>query len=1147
MNVNRNSNNSMKKRTILPVIAIGIFLVGFLTLGDYDPRHELAIFSPVTAGATSLDDGGLSGPILGDAPELNPPSLGDTPETTEPETNDPEVNPPETNDPEPTDTGLNTPNWEYVARSCKLYASSNSVYSGGSITLRWETEGYDVLTINGEVVAGDNGSVVIENIDVNTTYTLHASTDDGSFNCTSSVIVQCLPLPPITCDDNVTFTAEPGTLAFPGGAVELDWSTTNVLSVRIEDEDQNLISTNLEGPQTVQVTEDATFTLIAEGENNTAYCPTTVYVLPPTADKTATVVADKIVCSDEAELPNMAFRDATLDTNTAADWVAAHPSCSLQSGWKFQWAPLTGTSNPGDTLIGEAGDPWTSFGPTNASGRTSTVIALDTEPKTIWVREVLQSGFIPFTHLTTKSDVSAELYCHVDGLNYDNFDRVDGMTDGGTYYCVAWNVAETVEPVPSCDSFTADPNSFDYGGGASTLEWQTTNASRVVINNGIGDVELNGTTSVTVLDDTFYTLSVFDADDQLRDTCETSIVVGEEENTVPECVSFTADKTSLPVGGGSVFLEWETLNATSVSIAPVPGAVDPSGTSTITITEDTILTLTAMDDDGELDSSCVIPIDVEEEEGGVISCADNVTFTASRTSIERGEHINLDWSTTGLTSISISTVDNPDFTGSVDRSPLDTITYVLSGSDGVTNIQCPVTVNVSRGGGGGGSSSPRCELDISDERINLGEEITLTWDTSRAYEVRLEDNHGEVIFDTDDLIDDEKDELFDGEITLQPDRDTEYTLIAERGSRKRECNVEVEVVDSVVLLQTRDQQPLVAGISLTATPYTGFEAGPILTTIFYTLLVAWALMVAYWFVVRRDSVAGVTLATPTPVEGAPHGGVHTRTEEPVVEASEVASSTHVASVAAPTAPVAHEPAPAAPTGTFPSNLPTAGANPVIGYANAAKQEQEVETPTPVAAGTASNATNIEDVAHEHRVLLSSDAMAFFSTTFKNHNDHVTVMKELVIVAKNTLPTEDGWVVINKARMQTLCEEVAKEAESTPTAAPAPSTSQESAAPTGKSSLAEAIVTGNVAAAYQMIGSRPMFSLADAAADLDAAYRKKHGVDADVSALLASETAKLSEEQLRGAIAALTGALDGVYTSEEEAVKMAIMKAVKAIA
>jgi hypothetical protein len=87
----------------------------------------------------------------------------------------------------------------------------------------------------------------------------------------------------------------------------------------------------------------------------------------------------------------------------------------------------------------------------------------------------------------------------------------------------------------------------------------------------------------------------------------------------------------------------------------------------------------------------------------------------------------------------------------------------------------------------------------------------------------------------------------------------------------------------------------------------------------------------------------------------------------------------------------------------------------------------------------------------------------------------------------------------------------------------------------------------VIAAYEMIGHRPMFALADAAADLDSIYRLRKGADVVVSTMLVEETKNLSDEQIMEMIKALTSALDGVYTDEASAVKMAIMKAVKVAA
>lgn len=155
-----------------------------------------------------------------------------------------------------------------------------------------------------------------------------------------------------------------------------------------------------------------------------------------------TINAWKIVCTDEADLPNWgASGGPDITSTTAQNWVNSHESCSLVSGWNFQWGPESAT-NPGDNT-GVAGAPWTTFGPTNGSGMTTATID-DYQDGLIWVREVWQNGYIPFTmsqNYDNSNDVSAEMYCHTDVINYDNYDWIAGIQPGGTYNCVGWNVA----------------------------------------------------------------------------------------------------------------------------------------------------------------------------------------------------------------------------------------------------------------------------------------------------------------------------------------------------------------------------------------------------------------------------------------------------------------------------------------------------------------------------------------------------------------------------------------------------------------------------------------------------------------------------------------------------------------------------------
>ena len=701
------------------------------------------------------------------------------------------------------------------------------------------------------------------------------------------------------------------------------------------------------------------------------------------------------------------------------------------------------------------------------------------------------------------------MYCHTDVLNYDNIDSVDGLVKDVSYYCVAWNVPETTIIPPSCDLFEADPTEI-YVGATSTLTWESTNAVKAYINNAIGEVDVDGTYIVSPLVPTTYVLTLVGVDGQEKDC---SVKVDVKEEVVPSCKYFNASPSLLPMGGGDVELTWEVLNSVSATINPIVGSVDLLGTTTVSITESTNFVLEFENSDGRKDS-CEAPVVVSDPTP--FSCANNVTFTATDYSIKKGNSTTLNWDTVDVDTVSISVINETSLSGSKDVTLYNDTTYVLTATRGTQTATCPLTIEVD-GGGGGGSPSPRCELKISDKKIKRGDEITITWDTTNAREVTLKDDTGKILFTTDDYLSDEKEDYFDGYIKLKPTRDTEYTLIAERGSKKRECRVEVEMEDNVVVLQTRDQQPLVAGISLSQVPYTGFEAGPIMTVMFYLLLIAWALYITYLLVVRN-----VTPSTVTNIGSGPVSGTSFEKEEDNTDL-------FAAAVAAP--------APRTESVTFPNNLPTG--TPVIGYENdlnSARVNPHQVNDIVV--------TELENRAHQQMALLSSDAVRHFIATTEGVVERNEALDSVIVEAKKHYPLEDGWIVVNEARMKTLCEECIanQQAPKTEDYHFAPAT-----VPEGTGSLAEAIVTGNVVAAYEMIGNRPMFALADAAADLDAVYRNRIGGTNHVSEMLTKETQNLSDAQIKEMINALTGALDGTYTDEASAVKMAILKAVKVVA
>lgn len=336
------------------------------------------------------------------------------------------------------------------------------------------------------------------------------------------------------------------------------------------------------------------------------------------------------------------------------------------------------------------------------------------------------------------------------------------------------------------------------------------------------------------------------------------------ETPAPICESFKASVDRVAHTGGDVTLTWDTSHATKVTIYPTLGVVAADGNQSVFVSASTKFLLTAINEAGtEVTCDTTVMVDPTPE---VFTCANNVLFTASDASIKKGESTKLDWKVTGADSATVSGINATTLTGSQSVSPTSDTTYTVTAKKGTQTISCPLTIDVSTNtssGGGGGTATVRCELEASAKKITAGQEVRLTWDTSNASEVTLKDDNGKTIFTTEKYLSSEKRDYFDYTIKVTPKKDTTYTLTAERGSRDRDCKVSIDVTDDIVVLQTRDQQPLVAGIALTQVPYTGFEAGTFAAFLFYALLVLWALYITYIMVIRKEEAPAVATVSPT--------------------------------------------------------------------------------------------------------------------------------------------------------------------------------------------------------------------------------------------------------------------------------------------
>jgi len=325
----------------------------------------------------------------------------------------------------------------------------------------------------------------------------------------------------------------------------------------------------------------------------------------------------------------------------------------------------------------------------------------------------------------------------------------------------------------------------------------------------------------------------------------------------------------------------------------------------------------------------------------------------------------------------------------------------------------------------------------------------------------------------------------------------------------------VKVTQGLTIASSRE-------LAFATLPYTGFDAGPFLTSVFYTLLTLWSLTVAYVIVVKRGSVFGVSLPQSLVVHHGPGSVIphkeyaqHNASHQTMVEAHELAVFAH--------APVVNREAPL--------NLPTA---PAFGHVVASwKTVASPEVPT------TNTDEDLEKIAHAHNVLLSSDALRALVDHSETPAARKALLEEMIVRAKALYARQDGWIILNRERVMALFSEVVL---TTPVVVAEKAVTPEAI---GSYTLAEALVAGNTARAYELLGDEPLEVIADAAEMLDAVVRARHGLT-EAPDMLVRASSHISDEKLKTAVMALVSAIDGTYADQTSAVRLAVIKALKAV-
>ena len=161
-----------------------------------------------------------------------------------------------------------------------------------------------------------------------------------------------------------------------------------------------------------------------------------------------------------------------------------------------------------------------------------------------------------------------------------------------TIYLLIPNSPPPEPQPPEIHYFEANPPTISRG-QSSTLKWEISNAARVRIEPGIGNVGASGLKMVSPTETTEYTLI---AENEAGERIERSRV--EVGIPTPTIHRFSANPLSMTRGQRST-LSWETSNAEIVRIEPGIGDVSASDSRTVLPEETTTYTLIARNEEGK--------------------------------------------------------------------------------------------------------------------------------------------------------------------------------------------------------------------------------------------------------------------------------------------------------------------------------------------------------------------------------------------------------------------------------------------------------------------------------------------------------------------------------------------------------------------
>jgi len=156
---------------------------------------------------------------------------------------------------------------------------------------------------------------------------------------------------------------------------------------------------------------------------------------------------------------------------------------------------------------------------------------------------------------------------------------------------------------PVISTFTASPQTIQAGESAK-LVWNVTEATKVSIDQGIGDISSSGAIVVSPVSTTTYTLIATRSNGtSVTATAQVAIL----PFGAPVIVSFSVSPPVINTGNTAT-LSWSISGATSIIIDNGIGAVASAGTRSVSPSTTTVYTLTATNSSGSVNQSLQITV-----------------------------------------------------------------------------------------------------------------------------------------------------------------------------------------------------------------------------------------------------------------------------------------------------------------------------------------------------------------------------------------------------------------------------------------------------------------------------------------------------------------------------------------------------------